>query len=68
MKQYDIVYKDEICKQLNSGKTTVTKLSKETDIPENTLYKWNARYRANTAKPFVDNETQEVEVCYRQIV
>jgi transposase len=53
MKQYDIAYKDEICKQLNSGKTTVAKLSKETGIPENTLYKWNARYRANTAKPFV---------------
>ena len=53
MKQYDTAYKSEVCKRIASGQVTVSVLSKETGIPENTLYKWNARYNKNAGKPFV---------------
>jgi len=53
MKQYDTAYKNEVCKRIASGQVKVPQLSMETGIPENTLYKWNARYRANADKPFV---------------
>lgn len=53
MKQYDTTFKNEICKRLVGGQTKVPELSRETGIPENTLYKWQARYRANMEKPFV---------------
>jgi len=51
--QYDTAYKNEVCKRLTSGLTKVPTLSKETGIPENTLYKWYSRYRKNSEMPFV---------------
>jgi len=53
MKQYDTAYKNEICKRIVSKQAKVPELSKETGVPENTLYKWVSRYRENTGKPFV---------------
>ena len=53
MKQYDTAYKSEICKRIVSGQAKVATLSRETGVPENTLYKWVSRYRENTGKPFV---------------
>ena len=53
MKQYDTAYKQEICKRLDSGQTNVTKLSIETGVATNTIYKWYARYRENPQTPFV---------------
>jgi len=53
MKQYDAAYKNEICKRIVNNHAKVPELSKETGIPENTLYKWVSRYRKNSEKPFV---------------
>ena len=52
-KEYDPAYKVEICKQIESGDASVSELSRETGISENTLYGWIRRYRKNSDKPFV---------------
>ena len=52
-KVYDPAYKVEVCKQVESGAATVSEMSRETGISENTLYGWLARYRKNSEKPFV---------------
>jgi len=52
-KQYDPVYKLEVCKQITSGSATVAEINRETGISENTLYIWLKRYRENREKPFV---------------
>ena len=52
-KRYDPAYKLEVCKTIDSGVATVSEMSKEIDISENTLYTWMKRYRANRDKPFV---------------
>ena len=52
-KKYDPAYKLEVCKTVESGHATVSELSRETGISENTLYIWMKRYRENREKPFV---------------
>ena len=52
-KKYDPAYKLEVCKSIDSGNATVTEMSRETGISENTLYIWMKRYRENRDKPFV---------------
>jgi len=52
-KKYDPAYKLEVCKSIDSGHATVTEMSRETGISENTLYIWMKRYRENRDKPFV---------------
>jgi len=52
-KRYDPAYKLEVCKTIDSGMATVSEMSKEIDISENTLYTWMKRYRENRVKPFV---------------
>jgi transposase len=52
-KNYDPAYKLEICKQIESGIATVTELSRETGINENTMYSWVNKYRKNKVLPFV---------------
>jgi transposase len=52
-KKYDPAYKLEVCKTVESGQATVAEMSRETGIPENTIYKWQKRYRDNQTKPFV---------------
>jgi hypothetical protein len=53
MKQYDTAYKNEASKRLASGQANVPAFNIETGVPENILYKWYSRCRANTEKPFV---------------
>ena len=52
-KKYDPAYKLEVCKAVESGTATVSEMSKETGISDNTLYIWLKRYRENRDKPFV---------------
>ena len=52
-KKYDPAYKLEVCKTVDSGDATVSELSRETGINENTLYTWMKKYRNNREKPFV---------------
>ena len=52
-KSYDPSYKLELCKTMDSGATTVARMSRETGINANTLYKWLKRYRASKETPFV---------------
>ena len=52
-KGYDPAYKLEVCKTIDSGTATVSEMSRETGISENTLYVWMKRYRTNSDKPFV---------------
>jgi len=52
-RKFDPAYKLEVCKTVDSGQATVTELSRETGISENTLYGWMKRYRENRDKPFV---------------
>jgi transposase len=72
MKQYDVAYKNEVCKRLARSDTSVAKLSRETGITENTLYKWNKRYKENTETPFVGSgrilpENEELVMLKREI-
>jgi len=53
MKQYDVAYKNEVCKRIASGQANAATLSAETGVPENTIYGWYRRYKKNTEKPFV---------------
>jgi len=71
-KEYDPAYKVEICKQIESGNSTVAELSRETGINENTLYGWIRRYRTNRDKPFVGSgrilpENEELVRLRREI-
>jgi len=52
-KKYDPAYKLEICKTIDSGHASTSEISRETGIPENTLYTWMKKYRANRERPFV---------------
>jgi len=52
-KTYDPAYKLEVCKQVASGVATVSEISRETGINENTLYSWMNRFRKNNVVPFV---------------
>ena len=52
-KKFDPAYKLEVCKQVESGAATVSEISRETGIHENTLYTWLKRYRENQDRPFV---------------
>jgi len=52
-KNYDPAYKLEVCKTVDSGASTVSEMSREIGVSENTLYVWMKRYRANRDKPFV---------------
>ena len=52
-KKYDPAYKLEVCKAVESGTATVSEMSRETGISDNTLYIWLKRYRENRDKPFV---------------
>ena len=52
-KKYDPAYKLEVCKAVESGTATVSEMSKETGISDNTQYIWLKRYRENRDKPFV---------------
>ena len=52
-KRYESAYKIEVCKTMDSGVTTVARMSRETGINDNTLYKWLKRYRENKETPFV---------------
>ena len=52
-KGYDPAYKLEVCKAIDSGTATVSEMSRETGISENTLYIWMRRYRENRERPFV---------------
>ena len=52
-KRYDPAYKMEICKQVESGITTIAGISRETGVSENTIHVWLKRYRTNKEKPFV---------------
>ena len=52
-KQYDPAYKLEVCKAVESGHASIAEMSRESGIPENTIYKWMKRYRENQMKPFV---------------
>ena len=52
-KNYDPAYKLQVCKTVDSGMATVSEMSRETGISENTLYIWMRRYRENRDKPFV---------------
>ena len=54
-KKYDPAYKLEVCKTVDSGQATVSELSRETGVSENTLYIWMKRYRENREKPFVES-------------
>jgi transposase len=53
MAKYDPAYKLEVCQSAESGTATVAELSRETGIPENTLYKWIKRYKQNREGAFV---------------
>ena len=53
VKVYDIAYKTEVCKKIESKEYTVAKMSREAGISENTLYIWMKRYRENKVAPFV---------------
>jgi len=69
-KRYDPAYKLEVCKQIASGITTVSELSRETGVPENTLHTWMKRYRENKDTPFVGSgktfpENEEL-ICLRK--
>ena len=52
-KKYDPAYKLEVCQAVASGTATVSEVSRETGINENTLYIWMKRYRENREKSFV---------------
>ena len=52
-KKYDPAYKLEVCKAVESGTATVSEMSREIGISDNTLYIWLKRYRENRDKPFV---------------
>jgi len=52
-RKFDPAYKLEVCKSVESGHATVSELSREIGINENTLYNWMKRYRENRDKPFV---------------
>ena len=52
-KKYDPAYKLEVCKSVESGTATVSEMSRETGISDNTIYIWLKRYRENRDKPFV---------------
>jgi len=71
-KRYDPAYKLEICKTISSGTATVSELSRETGITENTLYNWMKRYRENQDTPFVGSghvlpENEEVVRLRREV-
>jgi transposase len=53
VKTYDAAYKTEVCKRLVEGGESVTSVSRELGIPDNTLYAWLKRYRENSITPFV---------------
>ena len=52
-KVYDAAYKAEVCKRAVDGGETVSALSRELGISDNTLYTWVTRYRQNNVMPFV---------------
>ena len=71
-KVYDPAYKIEICKQVESGSASVSEISRETGISENTLYIWMKRYRENRVKPFVGSgrilpENEELVKLRREV-
>lgn len=71
-KAYDPAYKLEVCKQVESGTATVSEISRETGISENTLYTWLKRYRENRDKPFVGRgrilpENEEIVRLRREV-
>ena len=71
-KGYDPAYKLEVCKAVDSGAATVSEMSRETGISENTLYIWMKRYRENREKPFVGSghilpENEEMVRLRREI-
>jgi transposase len=52
-KKYDPAYKLQVCQTIESGSATVTEISHETGIPDNTIYGWLRRYQQNRERPFV---------------
>lgn len=65
-------YKMEVARQLLDGHRTVSELSRELDIHENTLYKWRRKYETrgslafpgngHRAEPVGEKETLEREI------
>ena len=70
--KYDPAYKLQVCQAIETGQATVPEISQETGISTGTLYGWIARYRKNSARPFVGSgnvlpENEEVVRLRREV-
>jgi len=52
-KVYGVAYKEEVCQRVVEGGETVSAISRELGISDNTLYTWVSQYRQNNTTPFV---------------